>query len=42
MPESFLFPLRDVDVWSPSPVDAPYAQDRRNTWFQVSAACGRA
>ena len=33
MPESFRFPLRDVDVWAPSPVDAPFAQDRRSTWF---------
>ncbi|HXW05655.1 MAG TPA: ABC transporter permease [Vicinamibacterales bacterium] len=35
MPASFLFPLRDVDVWRPSPLDAPYAQDRRSTWFTV-------
>ena len=28
MPESFRFPLRDVDVWAPSPVDAPFAQNR--------------
>jgi len=33
MPESFQFPLREVDVWAPSPVDAPFAQDRRSTWF---------
>ena len=33
MPESFLFPLREVDVWSPIPVDAPFAQNRRATWF---------
>src|SRR5262249_39727288 len=26
MPASFLFPERDVDVWSPSPMDAAYAQ----------------
>jgi putative ABC transport system permease protein len=35
MPEAFQFPVREVDVWSPSPVDAPYAQDRRATWFRV-------
>jgi predicted permease len=35
MPASFVFPVREVDVWSPSPVDAPYAQDRRATWFRV-------
>ena len=35
MPAGFLFPDRDVDLWSPSPVDAPYAQDRRSTWYTV-------
>jgi len=33
MPASFLFPDRDVDLWSPSPMDAPYAQSRAATWF---------
>jgi putative ABC transport system permease protein len=33
MPASFLFPDRDVDVWFPSPVDAPYAQSRHSTWY---------
>ena len=33
MPASFRFPGRDVDVWSPSPPDAPYAQSRDETWF---------
>ena len=33
MPASFLFPDRDVDVWFPSPVDAPYAQSRQSTWY---------
>ena len=33
MPASFLFPDRDVDLWSPSPMDAPYAQSRESTWF---------
>ena len=30
---SFLFPDRDVDLWSPSPPDAPFAQSRELTWF---------
>jgi putative ABC transport system permease protein len=29
----FLFPDRDVDVWSPMPVNAPYAQSRSGGWF---------
>jgi putative ABC transport system permease protein len=33
MPASFLFPDHDVDLWSPSPPDAPYAQSRESTWF---------
>jgi len=33
MPVSFQFPDRDVDLWSPSPADAPYAQSREATWF---------
>jgi predicted permease len=33
MPASFLFPERDVDVWSPVPMNAPYAQSRESTWF---------
>jgi putative ABC transport system permease protein len=33
MPASFRFPDRDVDVWFPSPVDAPYAQSRHSTWY---------
>jgi putative ABC transport system permease protein len=33
MPASFHFPDRDVDLWSPSPPDAPYAQSREATWF---------
>jgi len=35
MPSSFLFPERDVDLWSPVPSDAPYAQSRRSTWYTV-------
>jgi putative ABC transport system permease protein len=37
MPASFLFPLRDVDIWWPSPPDAPYAKSRGSTWFTVLA-----
>ena len=33
MPPSFQFPDRDVDLWCPSPMDAPYAQSRESTWF---------
>src|SRR5437667_6312546 len=33
MPASFLFPNRDVDLWSAVPMDAPYAQRRESTWF---------
>ena len=35
MPSSFRFPVRDVDLWEPSPVNAPYAQDRNSSWFNV-------
>jgi len=35
MPASFLFPERDVDLWSAVPVDAPIAQSRRWTWYVV-------
>jgi putative ABC transport system permease protein len=35
MPASFLFPDRDVDLWSAVPVDAPIAQSRRWTWYTV-------
>jgi predicted permease len=35
MPASFLFPDRDVDLWSAVPVDAPIAQSRRWTWYVV-------
>jgi putative ABC transport system permease protein len=33
LPETFLFPDRAVDFWSPVPTDAPYAQSRRITWY---------
>lgn len=35
LPPSFLFPDHEVDIWTPSPMDAPYAQDRASTWFNV-------
>jgi putative ABC transport system permease protein len=35
MPASFLFPNRDVDVWSPVAVDAPFAQSRESTWYNT-------
>ncbi len=35
MPQSFAFPNRDIDLWGPSPPDAPYAQNRDVTWFTV-------
>ena len=35
MPASFQFPDRDVDLWSAVPFDAPYAQSRDSTWFNV-------
>jgi putative ABC transport system permease protein len=33
MPASFLFPEREVDLWSPVPTDAPFAQSRGATWY---------
>ncbi|HKV63276.1 MAG TPA: ABC transporter permease [Candidatus Acidoferrum sp.] len=35
LPAFFLYPDRDVDLWSPVPFDAPYAQARNSTWFTV-------
>jgi putative ABC transport system permease protein len=35
MPPSFVFPERDIDLWSAVPSDAPYAQNRRSTWYTV-------
>ncbi len=35
MPATFTFPNGDVDVWSVSAPDAPYAQNRKATWFTV-------
>jgi putative ABC transport system permease protein len=33
MPASFQFPDREVELWSASRVDAPYAQSRESTWY---------
>jgi len=33
MPASFQFPLRNVDLWSTSPEDAPFARGRELTWY---------
>ena len=33
MPASFSFPDRNTDLWGISAADAPYAQDRNQTWF---------
>jgi putative ABC transport system permease protein len=35
MPVWFQFPNRDVDMWTPSAPDAPFAQRRDATWFTV-------
>lgn len=35
MPAWFTYPSRDVDLWTPSPPDGPYANDRSSTWFNV-------
>ena len=35
MPPGFAFPNRDVDLWTVSAPDAPYAQQRESTWFTV-------
>ena len=33
LPAWFAFPTREVDLWTPSPPDAPYSQNREATWF---------
>ena len=33
MPASFMFPDRDVDIWTPVAMDAPFTQSRQATWF---------
>jgi putative ABC transport system permease protein len=35
MPASFAFPNAGIDLWAPSPPDAPYSQRRDATWFTV-------
>jgi predicted permease len=35
MSASFFFPVRGADFWSVSAPDAPYAQSRESTWFNV-------
>lgn len=35
MPASFQFPNADVDMWTTSAPDAPFAQYRTETWFTV-------
>ncbi len=35
MPASFEFPERDVDLWSPSASDAPFAHGRTLTWYHA-------
>lgn len=35
MPASFQFPTADVDMWTPSAPDAPFAKNRDSTWFTV-------
>jgi putative ABC transport system permease protein len=33
LPATFRFQDETVDLWSPVPVDAPYAQSRQSTWY---------
>lgn len=33
MPASFLFPVREVDLWAPIPPNSPYSQNRNSTWY---------
>lgn len=35
MPGSFAFPITDVSVWGPVPVDLPLTQNRELTWYRV-------
>ncbi len=35
MPASFQFPSANVDIWQPSPMDAPFEVNRNLTWFNV-------
>lgn len=34
MPETFRFSDRNVEMWFPTAVDAPFAQSRTSTWFR--------
>src|SRR5438477_1162327 len=34
MPASFLFPIHDVDVWTPVLIGAPYTESRDATWYR--------
>jgi putative ABC transport system permease protein len=35
MPPSFLFPAHDAELWTPVPIDSPYAGNRQSTWYTV-------
>jgi len=35
MPASYRFPDRDVDLWTPVPLNGPYVASRDNTWYTV-------
>lgn len=35
MPASFAFPRQSADIFTPNAPDAPYAQSRASTWFNV-------
>jgi len=35
MPNSFLFPIGDADIWPPVPIDGPYTLSRESTWYTV-------
>ena len=35
LPASFQFPRPEVDLWAPSPDDAPYARGRALTWYNA-------
>jgi len=37
MPSSFLFPVREVDLWAPIPPGAPASQNRDSTWYTAVA-----
>ncbi|MGH9773023.1 MAG: ADOP family duplicated permease, partial [Candidatus Acidiferrales bacterium] len=33
LPAAVQFPSKNVDIWEAAPMDAPYLQNRRETWF---------